>query len=189
MAGGPKVDGRVLEGGLLAGMNAAELDACEAVLLALMKDVDLDVAGIFAALRKGHTLVAALGLPEGTVDLMYAQAIARFGAGDRAAALSLFQALSFLAPDVRDHWLGLGICGRALDQLDLARVAFETAVALAPHTAAPRFHLCEVQCQKGDWKAAAVQAKGFAEAAMAPEKASLAPEMKRLATLIEMRVG
>lgn len=175
------------EGGLLAGLNPAEMDACEAVLKGLMQDVDLDVAGVFGSLRRGQSLIEALGIPEETVDLLYAQALARFGAGDHAAALSLFQALSFLAPGVRDHWLGLGICGRALDQLDLARVAFQTAVALAPQTAAPRFHLCEVLCQQGRWSEAEVQARAFAEASAAPEKASLAPEIKRLAALIELR--
>ena len=64
-----------------------------------------------------------------------------------------------------------------------------TAVALSPETAAPRFHLCEVLCQQGEWKAAAEQARGFAAAVVAPEKAGLGPEMKRLATLIELRGG
>jgi Flp pilus assembly protein TadD len=177
------------DNGILSGLNPAELDACETVLKVMMQDVDLDVAGIFAALRRGRTLIEALGLPEQTVDLLYAQAIARFGAGDHAAAQALFQALSFLAPAVRDHWLGLGISARAQEQLDLARLAFETAVALAPETAAPRFHLCEVLCQKGDFAAAARHAKGFDAASMAPEKATLAADMKRLAALIELRAG
>lgn len=177
------------ESNLLAGMNPAELDACEAVLKILMQDVDIDVVSVFGALRKGQSLVAALGLPEEAIDLLYAQAFARFGAGDHTAAFSLFQALSFIAPKTRDHWLGLGICGRAMDQLDLARVAFETAVALAPQSAAPRFHLCEVLCQQGKWKAAAEQARGFVAAVSAPEKASLAGEMKRLTALIELRGG
>jgi tetratricopeptide (TPR) repeat protein len=172
---------------VLAGLNAAELDACEAVLKGLMQDVDLDVSGVFAALRKGRSLIEALQIPEETVDLLYAQAVARFGAGDHAAAMSLFQALSFLAPRVRDHWLGLGICARALDQLDLARLAFETSAALAPKSAAPRFHLCEVMCQRGLWAEAAEQAAAFTEAAMAPEKASLATEMRRLNALIDLR--
>ena len=179
----------VRDGGVLSGLNAAELDACESLLSVLMQDVGLDIAAIFAGLRKGQTLVQSLGLPDQTVDLLYAQALARFGAGDHTAAMGLFQALSFLAPDVRDHWLGLGICGRVLDKPDLARVAFETAVALAPQTAAPRFHLCEVLCQLGNWSEAAVQARAFADAATAPEKASLSPEMKRLAALIELRGG
>lgn len=174
--------------GLLGGMNAAELDACEAVLKQLLNEVDLDVASVFAGLRKGKPMVQALGLPEATVDLLYAQAVARFGAGDHGAAQALFQALSFLAPDVRDHWLGLGITARAQDQIDLARVAFQTAVALAPLTAAPRFHLCEALCQTGAWAEAAREAKAFAEAVMAPEKASLALEMKRLTALIALRL-
>lgn len=172
---------------ILAGLNQAELDACEAVLKQLMSDVDLDVAGVFGGLRKGKSMVEALGLPDQTVDLMYAQAVARFGAGDEVAAMSLFQALSFLAPQVRDHWLGLGICGRALDQFDIARIAFETSVALAPETAAPRFHLCELLCQKGEWKAAADQAAAFDAAVTAPEKANLYSEMRRLTALIEVR--
>lgn len=168
-------------------MNAAELDACEAVLKLLMQDVDLDVVGVFAGLRQGKPMVEALGLPAETADLLYAQALARFGAGDIATALLLFQALSFLAPGVRDHWLGLGISARALDQLDLARACFETAIALAPQSAAPRFHLCEVLCQQGNWQDAATQAQAFAAAINAPEKASLAPEVKRLTALIELR--
>ena len=172
---------------ILAGLNPAELDACEAVLKVMMQDVDLDVAGIFGALRRGKTLIEALGLPEQAVDLLYAQAVARFGAGDHAAAMSLFQALSFLAPQVRDHWLGLGISARAQDRLDLAGMAFETAVALSPDTAAPRFHLCEVLCQKGDFVKAAEHARAFEGAVTAPEKASLAADMKRLSALIELR--
>lgn len=182
-------EGAAVAGGILAGLNPAELDACEAVLKLLMPDADLDVVKVFAGLRKGLTLIEALGLPVETVDLLYAQALARFGAGDHLAALSLFQALSFLAPETRDHWLGLGICARALDRLDVARVAFETSVALAPMTAAPRFHLCEVLCQQGMWREAGGEARAFQSAVMAPEKASLAPEMKRLAALIEMRGG
>jgi tetratricopeptide (TPR) repeat protein len=171
----------------LAGLNQAELDACEAVLKELMSDIDLDVAEVFGGLRKGKSMVAALGLPEQTVDLMYAQAVARFGAGDVVAAMGLFQALSFLAPSVRDHWLGFGICGRSLEQLEIARIAFETAVALAPQTAAPRFHLCELLCQKADWAAAADQARAFEAAVTSPEKVNLAGEMKRLTALIELR--
>lgn len=177
------------ESRVLGGLNKAELDACETALKALMQDVDLDAAGIFKALRQGKSMVEALDLPVETVDLLYAQAVGRFGAGDHAAALSLFQGLAFLAPDVRDHWLGLGICGRALEQTALARIAFETAIALAPQTAAPRFHLCELHCRAGNWKAAAVQAKAFSDAVMAPEKAGLMTEMKRLAALIELRGG
>jgi hypothetical protein len=177
------------QNGLLAGLNPAELDACEAVLKILMQDVDLDAVGVFSGLREGKPLIAALGLPAETVDLLYAQAIARFGAGDTAMAQLLFQSLSFLAPGVRDHWLGLGICGRTQDQLDLARVCFETALALAPQSAAPRFHLCEVHCQQGNWKAAALHSAGFAQVAATPEKTSLAPEMKRLSALIELRGG
>lgn len=179
--------GTLAESSVLAGLNPAELDACEAVLKGLTQDVDLDVAAVFAALRRGRSLIEALQIPEETVDILYAQAVARFGAGDHAAAQSLFQALSFLAPQVRDHWLGLGICARALDQIDLARVAFQTAMALAPRSAAPRFHLCEALCQQGRWREAAEQATAFAEAAMAPEKANLATEMKRLSALIELR--
>jgi tetratricopeptide (TPR) repeat protein len=175
--------------GPLAGLNPAELDACEAVLKVLLRDMDLDAAGIFSALRQGKSLVEALDLPEQTIDLLYAQAFARFGAGDYSAALTLFQALSFLAPSVRDHWLGLGISARASDQLSLARVAFETAVAIAPQSAAPRFHLCEVLCQQGEWARARTQTEAFAQANMAPEKASLGGEMKRLSTLIELRGG
>lgn len=173
----------------LTGLSPAELDACEAVLATMVQDLDLDVAGIFGALRKGLTMTEALGLPEQTPDLIYAQAVARFGAGDHTAALSLFQALSFLAPGVRDHWLGLGISARALDQLDLARLAFQTAATIAPETAAPRFHLCEVLCQQGDWPGAAREAEAFEAAAMAPEKASLAADLKRLSALIELRGG
>jgi tetratricopeptide (TPR) repeat protein len=172
---------------VLAGLNPAELDACEAVLKQLMSDVNLDIAGVFGGLRRGKSLVEALGLPDQTVDLLYAQAIARFGAGDLAAALSLFQALSFLAPRERDHWLGLGICGRALEQMEIARIAFETAVALAPDSAAPRFHLCELLCQKADWPAAAEHAQAFDAAVMSPEKSNLYNEMKRLTALIELR--
>ena len=173
---------------LLAGLNPAELDACETVLKQLMSDVDLDVAAVFGGLRKGKPLVEALGLPEETVDLLYAQAVGRFGAGDTVAAMLLFQALSFLAPRVRDHWLGLGICARALDQMDVAAIAFETAVALAPQTAAPRFHLCELLCQRSQWRAAAQQAAAFDAAATSTEKSNLSGEMKRLSALIELRL-
>lgn len=172
-----------------AGLNTAELDTCEALLARLAPDLGFDAAAVFASLRQGAGMLVALDLPPEVVELLYAQALAQFNAGDTASALLLFQALTVLAPTERDHWLGQGISLRGLKQLDAARLSFDTAVALAPQTAAPRFHLCETLCLAEDWQAATEQSKAFDLLPDSAEKRLLAAEMKRLKTVLELRSG
>ncbi len=178
-----------LQSGMLRGLNTQELDACQKLLQQISPDLDVDVAEIFDRVRAGKSLVQAMNLPDQTVDLLYAQALARFNAGDSHTAIPLFNALTLLAPQVRDHWLGLGICSRVLNKLPIAKLTFETAINISPQTAAPRFHLCEVLCQMKEWDGAKEQAAAFAQLPETPEKKSLSSEMKRLQTVIEVQSG
>lgn len=174
---------------VFGGLGTAELDACQALLSDLGAELTFDAGGIFAGLREGHSLEQALGLPEETADIIYSQAIAHFNAGDISSAIPLFQALTFLKPDVRDHWLGLGICARVQSQWDTAALAFQTAASLDPDGAAPMFHLCELYCQKEDWPKARSELQRFEKNEETGEKRRLGEEMRRLKNLIEMRNG
>lgn len=175
--------------GMLRGLNTAELDACHALLTRIAPDTGVDMADIFLKVRKGQTLVQAMGLPDKTLDMLYSQAIGRFNAGDSKTATPLFTALTMLKPQERDYWLGLGICGRINGNLPLAKVVFETAVNVSPDTPAPRFHLCELLCQEKNWRAAAEHIQVFDAMPDTPEKRTLAPEMKRLRTVVEVKTG
>ena len=140
-----------------------------------------DLGALVDALRSGATLLAALGLPAKTTDLLYAQAHARFAAGRPVEALPLFHALCVLDGRAVDHWLGLGICLRHAGRMDEARIAFQTARRLDPDAPAPAYHLAEFLMQAGEVAAARVCLDVFARAPMGPAKASLAAGAARLA--------
>ena len=170
-----------------AGMGLAELDACETVLGKLADELGFDAAGAFALARQGVPMIQALGLPTQTGDALYAQAFAQFNRGQTLNSLALFQALTFLEPNVRDYWLGLGICCRVTGQFEIANVGFMTAASLAPETPAPYFHLCELRCLSKDWVAAAEALARYDILPESAEKSHIEPEMRRLRTLVSMR--
>lgn len=169
------------------GMSKEDLDACEYILGELSETLGFDAKSAFERMRRGESLTQALGLPAQTSDAMYAQAISQFNAGNTNVALQLFRALTVLAPNTRDHWLGLGICARIKDQSDLARIALQTATSLSPDTPAPLFHLCELFCHMSEWANAGEYLIKFDACEESSEKQKLKAEMQRLRTLIEMR--
>lgn len=171
------------------GLNEAETRALREVLDQLSPHVGRDLGAIFDHLENGGTMLSALGLPEGAVDVIYAQAYARFNAGDIDRARTLFEALVTLAPDRQDHWLGLGICARRKDEHGAAQIAFDTALALNPESPAAQFHRCELACLTADWPTARKMAKGFVAAPDSAVRTGLAGEMNRLLALIEARTG
>ena len=174
--------------GLFEGLDERDLDACQKVLAELGGEIGFNAEAVFAQMRKGVPLIEALGLPHKTADALYAHAYAQFNAGEVQLAMPLFQALTFLEPGVRDYWLGFGICARSLEDSTLAQMAFLTAASLTPNTAAPAFHLCELYCHTTDWPKAQSALASYDAAGPTPEKLRLDPEIKRLRTLIRLRM-
>lgn len=168
-------------------LSAAEQEALRATLAELGGRIGHDLEAVFNGLMAGLPMDQAMGLPGQTVDLLYAQAISRFNSGDITQAAKMFLALTVLAPRVRDHWLGLGICQRMAGNAAQARSAVEAAQALEPDSPAVLFHLCELCCLEKDWRAAKDHLARFAQAADTAEKRRLLHDMTRLSALIELR--
>jgi len=158
-----------------------------AVLTEVGDEAGRDYASIFAQVAAGQTLLQALDLPPQTVDVLYAQAFARFNARRVPEAMHLFQSLTLLAPNVKDHWLGLGICLRMVDQYDAARTALDVAHTLAPECPAVVFHRTELACQQQDWVRAAADVARFEALPETPQRQRLRPEFDRYATLVRNR--
>lgn len=166
-------------------------DTTREVLAALTEISDeggRDYADLFQKVAEGQTLLEALGLPPATVDILYAQAFSRFEARRLTEALHLFQTLTLLAPKVKDHWLGLGICLRVVEEDQAAQIVFETAAALAPGCPAVLFHRIELACHQQDWNAAQRLITQFEGLEDSSERQRMAPEVQRLATLVRSRV-
>lgn len=175
---------RMLEG--LSDTAKTELDS---VLAELSHSGHGDLVSIFAALLNGQDLSTALNFPEGTVTLLYSQAHARFNAGHVSDALGLFQALAVLAPTVKDHWLGLGICLRLSDSLAGARLAFSAALDLAPDCPAVTYHLSELAFAEGRFAESVDLLQRFAALEDSPLKNTLSTEARRLAAALSNRAG
>jgi len=163
--------------------------ALTAALSELSADAGIDLGAVHAAMARGQTLVQALGLPPQVVDLLYAQAFAAHDAGRILAALQMFQALTMLAPRVRDHWLGLAVCLRRLDQGQAAGLALDTALALDPDSPATRLHRLDLACHRGDWSAARAELAALDRLPDTPARRVLGPEVQRLRTLVTLRAG
>lgn len=146
-----------------------------------------DLVALFRGLLEGHEMGAALGLPEGTVALLYAQAHARFNSGHVTDALMLFQTLTVLAPQVKDHWLGLGICLRQGGSFPSARLAFATAQEIAPDCAATTHHMAELSLAEGNMAEAARLVAAFAALPESGLKQRMAAEARRLAAVLAAR--
>lgn len=175
---------RMLDG--LSDTARAELDEA---LAELSQSGHADLVAIFTALVGGQDLCAALNFPEGTVALLYSQAHARFNAGHVSDALGLFQALAVLAPGVKDHWLGLGICLRLSDSLAGARLAFSAAQDLAPDCPAVTYHLAELAFSEGRLEDALALLQRFAGFEDGALKQALSTEARRLAVALSHRSG
>ncbi len=125
------------------GLDEQEADILRDLIARFSEENGQDFLSVFERIESGQSLAQALDLSPGVSDLLYAQAHARFNAGDHDRALTLFQTLVLLAPDKRDHWLGLGIVLRVMGRLDTARLAFEAAEKLDTEGAVARYHLAE----------------------------------------------
>ena len=168
-------------------------DTARDEMRAAMADLSLggrgDLVKIFDALLSGQSIASALGLPAGTVDLLYAQAHARFNSGHVTDALGMFQSLTVLAPDVKDHWLGLGICLRLTDAFSGARLAFATALELAPTCPAVHFHLAELSFSEGKMDEAKALLQRFEKLPEDGLKTRLSGVAQRLAALVAARAA
>lgn len=170
---------RMVEG--LSDTAQAEL---EATLADLSEGGRSDLVGVFRALLSGQDLSGALGLPDGTADLLYAQAHARLNVGQTTDALALFQALAALSPKVKDHWLGLGICLRLTGAFSGARLAFATAREVQPDCPAVHVHLAELALVEGRREDAAVLMRHFIALPETVLKSRLASEAQRLIAVL-----
>lgn len=170
---------------LTKGLSPAEKDAMRQALAELAGQTGFAFDRVFDALAEGQSLLEALHLPKEITDLLYAMAFARFNAGDVATAQSLFLALTLMAPDRRDHWLGLGICLRRLEEYETAQSAFLKAEEITRDDPAVLFHLTELMCKLRNWSAAQAYLKRFVALPETAARLRLIPEMRKLALAIE----
>ncbi|WP_163850640.1 tetratricopeptide repeat protein [Pseudooceanicola aestuarii] len=161
------------------------LTAMRAALARLEAEGGRDYLALLDGMLDSGSLRAALGLPEESVDALYAQAFARFNAGDARGARQVFQALCLLAPERVDHWLGFGICLVMDGEETGAALAFDAAVDLAPDAPAPRYHRAELLCRARRWAEARRDVAAFAALEDSPARTRLAAEVQRLAALVE----
>ena len=154
-----------------------------AALAELSQGEGLDLQALFRRVMAGEPLGRALGLPAQVVDLLYAQAFAAHEAGRGLAALQMFQALTLLAPTVKDHWLGLAICLRGQDQPGAAALALDTS------DPATRFHRIDLACHRGDWAAARAELQGYDAQPARPGASAVVAEVQRLRGLIQRKAG
>lgn len=167
------------------GVSDDDIEAARAALEGINEDGSLDLLAVFDGLSAGQNLREALGLSEQAVDALYAQAFANFNAGKTAAAANLFQALTVLAPETTDHWMGLGIALRMQSQLESAAMCFDVAVGIEPDRAALRFHRAELACLRRDWNLARSELAALAEIPDKVHSAGLEPEVQRLSVAVE----
>lgn len=163
------------------------VDAIFAELVDIGDEAERGYAAVFERVSAGSSLLEALDLPPQTVDVLYAQAFARFEAHRIAEAIHLFHALTLLAPKVKDHWLGLGISMRTADQFDAARVALDIAFTLAPDCPAVLLQRTELGCLQQDWSSVYAEIDRFEALSESALKDRLAPEFHRYAELVRSR--
>lgn len=166
-----------------------EAEAVRAALAELAPEDVPALAVVFDRMQEGTSLLEALELPLEIVDLLYAQAFAAFDADRVVAALAQFQALCLLAPRNTDHWLGLGICLRRIDQAQAALLAFDTALALDPTSAAAHFYRLDLAANLQDWARARTELAAFDALPDTPAKRNLVAETQRLRTLVDVRAN
>lgn len=169
---------------MVDGLSDTARAEMEATLTDLSAGGRSDLVAVFRSLLDGQDMSAALGLPAGTSDLLYAQAHARFNAGHVTDALALFQALAALSPKVKDHWLGLGICLRMTGALSGARLAFAAALDLQPDCPAVTYHMAELALADGRRDEAVVLVRRFGALPDSGLKTRLSSEAQRLAAVL-----
>ena len=147
-----------------------------------------DLVAVFTSVLNGVNLADALNLPRDMVKVMYSQAYAAFNAGNTVDALRLFQALAILDPSQKDHWLGLAVCLRIDGNYSAASLALATALELDKTCPATLFHLAELAFVDGRIEDSAKVLRGFDQLEASELKRRMAPEVHRLAVLIEDRL-
>lgn len=118
---------------------------------------------------------------------LYEEAFDLFDRGIMDQAELVFQSLTFLQPDWRDAWVGLGICLRVQHKLDEAQIAFDVARKLAPDDSTVLFHRCELACAQKDWIAARSEAQEFIALQDGGRPISGHAEMAQLIEFLETR--
>lgn len=174
---------------MMEGLSDTARAEMQAALADLSSSGRGELVEVFEALLAGHDMGAALGLPEGTAALLYAQAHARFNGGEVTEALGLFQALTVLAPQGKDHWLGLGICLRLAGSLGGARLAFATAQEIDPECAAVAYHQAELAFAEGRLADARGALARFAALPDSGVKQRLGHEAQKLVAVLAARSG
>jgi tetratricopeptide (TPR) repeat protein len=143
------------------GVAVEELPAVGALFSAVMARAGVNGDRIFAGLSEGKSMREALAVPEEAVPVIYARAHSWFSIGRVDKALVLFRGLCALAPDVADHWVGLGVCFKSLDRFEESARALESAAVRRPDWALPYLHLVEVHLRAGDRTGAAAALAAF----------------------------
>lgn len=147
----------------------------------------LDGARIYAALREGRTLGAALGLPEGVAEALYRRAHTWFAAGRHDRAEPLFRALCALDSGSADYWVGHGVCLHLRGADAEAGIAFAAAAALRPDWAVPHFHAAGLAIARGDRASAAEHLAAFRDRQDRQTPEALIREAERLAGALAQR--
>lgn len=168
-------------------LPAPDLEGLRRDLALLAAETGFAYDRVFDRMAEGKSIGDALDLPEGTAGAIYALAYARFNAGDLDRALPLFRALVLLEPRGRDNWLGLGLCLRGKGVMAEAGQALSAAAAIAPDDPMILFHCTELACHTGDWAAAKAGVARFSAMAQTPVWRRILPEMRKLATAVELR--
>ena len=170
------------------------LDGEDAELMAGLCGGLLQEAGIggdqfVARLERGDDLAAALGLPAGLSEFLYARAHRWFTVDRADRAEPLFRALCVLDGQVADYWIGLGICLRLRDSLDAAALAFSTAARLRPQWAVPAFHAAELAIRNGDYGDAAGHLDRFHQTADHDIPERMGVEAARMADALQLHIA
>lgn len=126
-----------------AGLPAEAAGLMRQVVAAGLARHGIDGAALFDRLQAGETLGAALGLPAGTGDLLYARGHRWLVLGLPARAEPLFRALCLIEPGRAAAWLGLGLCLRLGGTGAGALSCFETAIALDEAWPVPHLYRAE----------------------------------------------
>lgn len=171
----------------LFGLSSDEAALVEDLCLDALSDQGLDGERLLHGLRSTGSLGGALGLAPDVLEAIYARAHRWFAVGHPEKAEPLFRTLCVAEAGCADYWVGLGLCLRLSDRLDMARTALETAARLRHDWAVPHFHLCELLMLQGNTVAAAECLVRFGERASAEIPPQMKAEATRFERAIEMR--
>jgi Flp pilus assembly protein TadD len=180
-------DGESLSAGPLGqayGLDDAALDLLGEAFAQIGAKAGLDGAAIFARLRAGQSLAAAMSLSPHTVGALYARAHQWFSIGRIEKAAPLFRALVTLDPQGPEYWIGHGACLRHGGRLVEAQAAFAAAALLRPNWGLPYFHLLGLAIHRGDRAAARELLAAFDAAADTQLPKEIVAEAARIRSVL-----